>query len=73
MPKYPYIEIHSDKRFGQPCIAGTRISVHDILLWLASGMSFSEITEDYPELTEAHIRAALEFAADRESHLRIAS
>ncbi len=68
-----YIEIHPDKRFGQPCIKGTRISVYDILSMLASGMSNSEIIEDYPELTEEHIMAALTFAADKEHTLRIAS
>jgi uncharacterized protein (DUF433 family) len=68
-----YIEIQSDKRFGQPCIIGTRISVYDILSMLASGMSNREIIEDYPELTEEHIKAALQFAADREHTLRIAS
>lgn len=59
-----YITIHSDKRFGQPCIINTRISVFDILSWLASGMSFQEIMEDYPALKEEHIKAALAFAAE---------
>lgn len=68
-----YIEIRSEKRFGQPCIVNTRISVFDILSWLASGMTHQEIIEDYPELTEEHIRAALWFAAEREHLLRVAS
>ena len=68
-----YITIHSDKRFGQPCIINTRISVFDILSWLASGMSFLDIMEDYPELKEEHIKAALAFAAEREHIFRIAS
>jgi len=68
-----YITIHSDKRFGQPCIINTRISVFDILSWLASGMSFQDIMEDYPELKEEHIKAALSFAAEREHIFRIAS
>ena len=45
-------------RGGQPCFAGTRISVKDVLDYLASGMSSDEIIADFPELTEAHIRAA---------------
>ena len=56
-------------RGGLPCFAGTRISVKDVLDYLASGMSSNEITVDFPELTEAHIRAALEFAAPPERHL----
>jgi uncharacterized protein (DUF433 family) len=68
-----HIEIHSDKRFGQPCIKGTRISVADILSMLASGMTNQEIIADYPELSEEHIKAALQFAADRQQTLRIAS
>ena len=68
-----YIEIQSDKRFGQPCIKGTRITVYDILSMLGSGMSNSQIIEDFPELKEDHIKAALQFAADREHRLRIAS
>ncbi|MEO8772460.1 MAG: DUF433 domain-containing protein [Ferruginibacter sp.] len=68
-----YIEIRVDKRFGQPCIINTRISVFDILSWLASGMSSIEIIEDYPELQEEHIKAALQFAAEREHAYRIAS
>ena len=68
-----YIEKKKKKRFGQPCIINTRITVFDILSWLASGMTFQEIVEDYPELTEDHIKAALSFAAEREHVLRIAS
>lgn len=67
------IEIHPDKRFGQPCIKGTRISVSDVLSMLASGMSNAEIIEDFPELSEVHIKAVLQFAADRQHTLRIAS
>ncbi len=68
-----YIEIRADKRFGQPCIANTRIGVSDILAWLASGMTNSQIIEDYPDLKEEHIIAALLFAAEREHSYRIAS
>ena len=60
-----YISINPQIRFGKPCIVGTRIAVSDILQWLASGMTHSEILEDYPLLREEHIKAALLFAADR--------
>jgi uncharacterized protein (DUF433 family) len=68
-----YIEIHSDRRFGQPCIKGTRITVYDVLSMLASGMDHAEISTDFPELKSEHIQAALLFAAGREHTLRIAS
>ena len=57
-------------RFGKPCIKGTRISVYDVLSWLAAGMSVNEIIEDFPELTESDILACLAFAADREHKLQ---
>lgn len=60
------ITIEKGKRGGQAVIRGMRISVHDILQWLASGMNMQEIVKDYPELTEKDIKAALQFAADRE-------
>ena len=66
-----YISIDSDIRFGKPCIKGTRIAITDILQWLASGMSREEILDDYPDLQEVHIRAALSFAANRESFIKI--
>ena len=66
-----YISINSEIRFGKPCIVGTRIAIVDILQWLASGMTHAEILEDYPSLKEDHIRAALMFAADRESMIKI--
>ena len=69
----PYITIDPNIRFGKPCITGTRISVYDVLGWMASGMSISDILEDYPELSEEQIRACLAFAADREHKFRIAS
>ena len=68
-----HIEITADKRFGQPCIKGTRISVYDILSMLGSGMKNEQIIEDFPELSEETIKAALLFAADKEHILRIAS
>jgi uncharacterized protein (DUF433 family) len=58
-----------NKRFGKPIIRNTRISVYDVLSWLASGMSYSEIIEDFPEITEMDIKACLAFAADRERRL----
>ncbi|CAN5201929.1 DUF433 domain-containing protein [soil metagenome] len=67
------ITIDPNKRFGKPCIRGMRITVYDVLGWLASGLSITEITEDYPELTEDDVKACLAYAADREHKLRIAS
>lgn len=67
-----YIEIVPEKRFGRPCIKGTRISVYDVLNWLSNGMSKEEIIEDFPELSEKQINACLSFAADRDHRLRIA-
>jgi uncharacterized protein (DUF433 family) len=57
------------KRGGRPCIRGMRIAVADVLGWLAAGMSHAEILAEYPELTEADIRAALAYAADRERRI----
>ena len=66
-----YISINSDISFGKPCITGTRISIGDILSWLASYMSHQAILEDYPSLKEEHIKAALLFAANREAMVKI--
>jgi len=60
-------------RFGKPCIKGLRITVYDILGWLASGMTTRQIIEDYPELSEDDIKACLAYAADREHKIRLAS
>jgi uncharacterized protein (DUF433 family) len=60
------ITIEPDKRGGRPCIRGMRITVYDILGWLAAGMSCEEIIEEFPELTKADITAALTFAASRD-------
>ena len=60
------ITIDSGKRSGKPCIRGMRITVYDILGWLASGMTNKEIIENYPELKEEDIYATLSFAANRE-------
>ncbi|WP_339878419.1 DUF433 domain-containing protein [uncultured Algoriphagus sp.] len=68
-----YIEINPNKRFGKPSIIGTRISVADVLNWLANGMTKEEIISDFPELSEESINACLFFAATREKQLGIAS
>ena len=67
-----YIAVNNSVRFGKPCIKGTRISVGDILGWLSLGMTVDEITTDYPELQDVHIRAALAFAAERDDSTKIA-
>jgi uncharacterized protein (DUF433 family) len=54
-----YIEINPEKRFGKPIIIGTRISVYDVLSWLAEGMSINDIIFDFPELNEDQIKACL--------------
>ena len=64
------ITIEPGKRGGRPCIRGMRITVYDILGWLAVGMTNEEIMDDFPELTVEDIRAALAYAADREHHPR---
>jgi uncharacterized protein (DUF433 family) len=66
-----YISINAEIRFGKPCITGTRIAIADILQWLASGMTQEEILNDYPALIKEHILAALAFAANRESIIKI--
>ncbi len=66
-----YIDIKSDVRFGKPCLKSTRISVSDVLAWLANGMTSQEIISDFPELSESHIQACLAYAADREHRIRV--
>ncbi len=68
-----YIEINPEKRFGKPIIIGTRISVYDLLSWMAEGMSVSEIIFDFPELNETQIKACLSYAADKEHKLKVVS
>lgn len=58
-------------RSGKPCIVGTRITVYDILEYLAGGMTEQEILEDFPALRPEHIKATLAFAAQRERHLAV--
>jgi uncharacterized protein (DUF433 family) len=68
------ITIEAGKRGGKPCIRGMRITVYDVLDYLASGMSQEEILQDFPELTRDDILACLAFAADSEkSRLYVAS
>jgi len=66
------ITIESGKRSGKPCIRGMRITVYDILEYLAGGMTETEILEDFSELTAEDIKACLAFAADREKKLFVA-
>ncbi|MEX2527845.1 MAG: DUF433 domain-containing protein [Gemmatimonadota bacterium] len=63
------ITIEPGKRGGKPCIRGLRITVYDILEYLAAGMSEGEILGDFPDLERDDIRAALAFAAERERRL----
>ena len=65
------ITIEAGKRSGKPCIRGMRITVSDVLDYLAGGMTIPEILADFPELTEEDIRACLAFAADRERKLAV--
>jgi len=65
------IRINPNKRFGKPCIRDTRITVYDVLGWMASNMSIQDILTDFPELTNEDIKACLAYAADREHKLQI--
>ncbi|MDQ2792463.1 MAG: DUF433 domain-containing protein [Bacteroidota bacterium] len=65
------ITIEPGKRSGKPCIRGLRITVYDVLGWLAAGMSEAEILDDFPDLTIRDIRAVLAFAADRDSYVKV--
>jgi uncharacterized protein (DUF433 family) len=65
------ITIEPDKRGGRPCIRGMRITVYDVLEYLASGMTEAEILADFPYLEAEDIRACLAFAADRERKLMV--
>ncbi|HEU5318818.1 MAG TPA: DUF433 domain-containing protein [Chloroflexota bacterium] len=66
------ISIEPGKRGGKPVIRGLRITVYDVLSYLAGGMTQAQILEDFPQLTERDIRACLSYAADRERHLVVA-
>ena len=69
MDYHERITIEPGKRGGKPCIRGMRITVYDVLEYLASGMSESDILADFSELSVEDIRACLSFAADRERKL----
>ena len=67
------ITIEAGKRNGKPCIRGLRMTVYDVLEYLASGMTHKRILADFPSLTETDILACLAFAADRERKLELLS
>jgi uncharacterized protein (DUF433 family) len=67
------ITIEPDKRSGKPTIRGTRMTVQDVLEYLAGGMSEADILAEFPDLTPGDIRACLAYAADRERRLAIPS
>ena len=69
MNRLDRITLEPDKRSGKPCIRGLRITVYDILEYLASGMTQSEILADFPALEQEDILAVLAFAAERERRL----
>lgn len=64
------IKRNPNKRFGKPCVRNTRITVFDVLGWLAAGMTYDEILQDFPELSMDDIKACLAYAADRERKLQ---
>ncbi|WP_295676780.1 DUF433 domain-containing protein [uncultured Mucilaginibacter sp.] len=67
-----YIEVNPEIRFGKPVIKGTRITVYDVLQWLASGMTHEEIITDFPQLSENQILACLAYAANKERIVKVA-
>ncbi len=67
------ITLEPGKRGGQPCIRGLRMTVYDVLSYLASGMTPEEILQDFPNLTQDDILACLSYAADRERHTLVVS
>ncbi len=67
-----YIEVNPDIRFGKPVIKGTRITVYDVLQWLASGMTHEEIIDDFPQLSETQLLACLAYAANKERVIKVA-
>ena len=66
------ITLEPGKRSGRPCIRGMRITVYDVLSYLAAGMSVPEILEDFPLLTAEDIQACLAYAAEREHRVMVA-
>lgn len=69
MPPYDRITIDPAVRFGKPCVRGTRLTVGDVLSYLASGMSEAEVLADFPQLTREDVLACYAFAAERERRL----
>jgi len=69
IPYQPILTLEEGKRSGKPTIRGMRITVYDVLSYLAAGMTHQEILADFPYLTEEDIRACLSYAADRERRL----
>ena len=67
------ITIEPGKRGGKPCIRSLRITVYDVLGWLAAGMSHDEILRDHPDLEADDIKACLEFAAERERRISVST
>lgn len=65
------ITIEAGKRGGQPCLRGMRITVYDVMSYLASGMTVDEILDDFPYLTREDIQACFAFAAERERSMRV--
>lgn len=72
VPYQSIITMEPGKRSGKPCIRGMRLTVHDVLSYLAAGMSHQEILDDFPGLTEEDILACLSYAADRERQTVVA-
>lgn len=64
-----YITIDPNKRGGKPCVRGLRITVYEVLEYLASDMTEAEILDDFPDLTRQDLKACIAFAADRERRL----
>jgi len=68
------ITIEPGKRGGRPCVRGMRITVYDVLSYLAAGMTQQEVLDDFPYLTAEDIRACLSYAAERENQsLRVSA
>ncbi len=67
------ITVETGKRSGKPCIRGLRITVEDILRWLASAMTIDEILEDFPDLTREDVFTAFEFSAEQMKRIQYAA
>ncbi|MBH8568912.1 DUF433 domain-containing protein [Microvirga sp. STS02] len=70
VPEHPLISIHPKVRLGYACLIGTQISVIDVLDWLAGSLSIESTLQAFPGLTKSMIRACLQYASDREKHVR---